>query len=1044
MKKITFLFALLCASVMAFGAIDWNNYEWLGDGAGGGAYSNKYKMTLGEGQAVVNIQKPGFADEAGIYTTFPAGVSSCTLPDGKYAVQGAGMVLYLSAFTQKETEVTVVHGTGTCVFTVYYADGTDGGGGSSEPEYASEYCAQEMSSGNTLAKFTWETTEEGAVVITIIEALGGAADATYFRANGISLDKFFVGEEAASTYFTHACSGNKVTLSLIDANNAPALGTKITVNAIIEYATSMDGNAWPTLQFEYTYGGVCVVEPELAEISIVPSSNFAQKGGEITLDIQTRDQMGAPIEADVDLAVSPADMGSIEGNVFTFAKTGAATITASSEGIETSITLYGVPSDNLAVGKTVKAGYEPGNTAELSSKVVDGNTGTMWVTWADQPTANEWLYIDLEDKYNLSGIEIVWGGNVSSNYILQVRDDAPEEADEADDEAWETIATVTDAKKNTSKFTPVSGIGRYLRFHSLSRYDNCIRMAELRAFGEEWIPAGDDEKPVMVSAELVSKTWKSAVIAVAATDNNEVAKYHVVNADPAIDVKLIAEDGKITVTGLTAETAYNFTITALDASQNESDNSMSVAVTTEAHLIVPNVAAPVPTWDATLVKSLYSDAYDFAPASLNSYNEGWWDNPTMTEETIGEDHYLHYNLYRNGMIGVQFAEVSVATMEKVHIDVFASEAGSVTFRLITAGDAEAINNTKKTLNLQAGQWNSFDFDLSEFGDHNWTHLFQYAIEGYQDGGLVGEHISVDNVYCYRTSAWVDTEVPTNVSGSMASASYFSVVLALSAEDNSGAVSFVVKNGGTEVATGSGASGATVNITVNGLTPNTNYTFSVIAKDDAGNEADAISVVAQTAAGTPAAAPAPNFSEKVAVPVFCDALEDNPAIAIGGWGQSTQAQKVQLAEGDNVYYGTNFNYLGWELNPAVNATDMEKLHVDFFSPNLTSISITPISPGKEGVKVIALTANKWNSVDIDLSDYSSANIVWSNIFQMKFMDAAPAGGELFIDNVYFWADSTGTAIDEVAEPVQVRKMIENGQLVIIKNGVRYNVAGQVIR
>ena len=132
MKKITFLFALLCASVMGF-AIDWSGYEYIGDGAGGGAYSNKYKMTLASGQAVVNIQQPGFADAPGIYTTFPAGVSDCTLPAGKYAIQGAGMVLYLSAFTAQETEVTVTHGTGTCTFTVYYVDGTTGGGGDPDP-----------------------------------------------------------------------------------------------------------------------------------------------------------------------------------------------------------------------------------------------------------------------------------------------------------------------------------------------------------------------------------------------------------------------------------------------------------------------------------------------------------------------------------------------------------------------------------------------------------------------------------------------------------------------------------------------------------------------------------------------------------------------------------------------------------------------------------------------------------------------------------------------------------------------------------------------
>lgn len=121
-KKLTILFALLCASMMGF-AIDWSGYEYLGDGAGGGAYSNKYKVAPAEGQNVVNIQKPGWAAEAGIYTSdFGGAISSCSLGD-KCAIDGGGIVLYLSAFTAKETEVTVVAAQGSKTFTVYYEDG---------------------------------------------------------------------------------------------------------------------------------------------------------------------------------------------------------------------------------------------------------------------------------------------------------------------------------------------------------------------------------------------------------------------------------------------------------------------------------------------------------------------------------------------------------------------------------------------------------------------------------------------------------------------------------------------------------------------------------------------------------------------------------------------------------------------------------------------------------------------------------------------------------------------------------------------------------
>ncbi len=123
MKKIFSLLTILSLGLMSF-ATDWSAIAWLADGAGEGAYANKYKVEAAFGQNVINIQKPGFAAEAGIYTNFPAGISSCDLPTGKYVIEGAGMVMYLSAFTAKETKVSVEAGGVTYDCKVFYADGT--------------------------------------------------------------------------------------------------------------------------------------------------------------------------------------------------------------------------------------------------------------------------------------------------------------------------------------------------------------------------------------------------------------------------------------------------------------------------------------------------------------------------------------------------------------------------------------------------------------------------------------------------------------------------------------------------------------------------------------------------------------------------------------------------------------------------------------------------------------------------------------------------------------------------------------------------------
>ncbi|MBQ8938830.1 MAG: discoidin domain-containing protein [Paludibacteraceae bacterium] len=787
---------------------------------------------------------------------------------------------------------------------------------------------------------------------------------------------------------------------------------------------------------------------------------IAKVGEGVDLSVKALDQNNTEMAAEISYEINPADAGSVTAGKYIPAKVGNATIVAKSGAIESpTITIFGYEGSNLALSTNLatdnkivaQSAENPNGSANDAFFAVDGNAGSVWQgsltngTAADEAsrTFDAWFVVDLGGNYTIDLVTINFEGACAQDYHVDFSLDGTTWALGYNYTGTAGIYGRTDMLSseldNNQKV-------RYVRFWSTKAGTEWgMKMFEFQVFGREYVASDDIEKPVMTNAALESKTWNSAVIAVAATDNDEVAKYHVVDAANGIDAKYAAAEGKITVTGLTAGTAYNFVITAIDAAQNESENSVTVSVTTDARQTSPVTAAPVPTWPAAQVKSIYSDAYAFAPASLNSYNEGWWDNPNMVEEAIGEDHYLNYDLYRNGMIGAQMAETSVATMEKFHIDVFASASGSVTFRLICAGDAEAINQTKQTLELVGGQWNSFDFDLSDFNaSHNWTRFFQYAIEAYQAGGLVGEHICVDNMYFYRTTELVDTEAPTGVSASVLSSSYFGAMLSAKASDNSGAVSFEVKNGEEIVGTAGGASGTDITIVVSGLLPNTEYNLAVVAKDDAGNMAEAVMVAVKTAVA-PAAAPAPDFTNKETVAVFCDALENNPGISIGGWGQSTQVAFGELAEGDHVQYFTNMNYLGWELAPAVDATDMEYLHVDLYTTSLTSVKITPISPGHEGVYSIELTQGAWKSVEIPLSAYEANAIEWNNIFQMKFFDAAPAGGDLFVDNVYFYkSEAGGEGVENVqGDKAACTKVIENGVLYLKYEGRMYNVQGMKV-
>ena len=1258
------------------GVIDWNAYEWLGNGSGNAAYTDKIKVAAAEGQTVINLQQPDWAAEAGIYTHFGAGIQSCSLPEGKYQINGAGICLYLSAFTAKETEVTIVDATKTYVFTVYYEDGVAGEGGGegteSEPTEIWDVNFALQSQGATATAKSGNNPGE---------ANDGNEGSRWWSATGT--DEAPMTEEEEHDQWWQVNLGQRRIFNTIQILWEGAWGKSFDIQI------SDDGAAWTTVKqirdqniagpfpylqtieldekkiaqyvrfqgiergtgYAYSFWEFRVLLPNvsvLTTIDLKAGTNIAKIGGEgIALTTATKDQNSNPMSGiEITYVVTPADAGYVEGGKYIPAKIGEATIVAKSgEVVSNEIKLYGytgenvaleknveasgydetnnlfpsfavdnnegslwsartgetgdvriydawiivdlgayydlnlialrwqgacskayhvdfsanktdwrvaynagwnaiedhweylcgtvdntkvryvrvwsteavsqygvkimdlkvfgeewVPSSdtekpvmgaasienntftsaiinvsatdnteikayhvvdatngidvqvvaidgkitlndlmdattynltitaidvannesdnnavvtfttpfnaaaNLALNKSCEAGYYDGNPAESADKVNDGNANTAWVTYADQPASKEWWYVDLGRNYQLNTIKTMWGDVYSTEYILQIRTTAPAEEEKADDTAWTTLATITDATANGEVTTSVAGVGRYVRIHSLSKSSNFFRLRELQVFGTS-VVNDDTEKPVMSDASLISNDDSHAVISVSATDNNGVASYRVEDTENGINAILQVVDGKVMLEGLAGSTTYTITIKAIDFFGNESDNSKTVTFTTTLHLTAPTTAALVPTWPADQVKSLYSNTYPFAPASLNSYNEGWWAAPAMTEGNVDGNTYLYYTLANDGMIGWQYAETSVASMENLHIDIWASASGTISIRPITNGGPEI----RKSLTLVAQQWNSFDIPMTDFAGHDWTKLFQFAIEYWNAGGLTGEFIGVDNVYFYRTTPIVDDVAPTNLTVNVNKESFYSIALDVQAEDNMAAVSFSIMNGTTEVATGAAASGATTTIMVNNLTPNTNYTFTVIAKDEAGNAAEPVSVIAKTLA-TPVAAPTPDFSGKNVLPIFTDAMAGGPAtIHSGGWGETTIPEWLDLTENDKVFYAQKFNFAGWHSFGEIDATDMAYLHIDFYSIGMTQVSATPISPGHEGVATVTLNAGAWTSVDIPLSTYAAANIEWNNIFQFKFMDPVD-DNELFVDNVYFWQPIATTTVD----------------------------------
>ena len=205
--SLTFIALTLAMSASAASGIDWTSLPWLGNGSGLPTYTDKYKVSPVVGMQVVNVQIPGFSSGAvGIYLTIGSQIDDCSVANN---IQGGGILLHLSAFTAKETEVTINYHSGIeshqCTFWVYYADGSGDAGGSDvdEPEtpVESNYCQKTLTGTVHSKQITMTCTKESEgnykIVITgeNLNGLGGS----FVHINGTSAYNLGTNISSSST-----------------------------------------------------------------------------------------------------------------------------------------------------------------------------------------------------------------------------------------------------------------------------------------------------------------------------------------------------------------------------------------------------------------------------------------------------------------------------------------------------------------------------------------------------------------------------------------------------------------------------------------------------------------------------------------------------------------------------------------------------------------------------------------------------------------------------------------------------------------------------
>ena len=760
----------------------------------------------------------------------------------------------------------------------------------------------------------------------------------------------------------------------------------------------------------------------------------------VSLAARALDQNNAEMSVALSYEITPADAGAVVDGKYVPAKVGNASIVAKSGSVSSpAIEIFGYEGINLALSTNIEtdnkiiaqSDFAPNGTNAFFA--VDGNDGSVYQGSATNGTADTdeartfdaWFVVDLGANYSIDLITIHFEGACAQDYHVDFSENNTDWV-----LGYNHIGTtgINGRTDMLSSQLDNNNKVRYVRFWSTKAATQYgMKIFEFQVFGREYVASDDTEKPVMGNATLVSKTWNSAIIAVDATDNDEVAKYHVVDLAQSFDAKFVATNGQITVTGLKPSTAYYFMIYAVDAAQNESQYAKSVGVTTDAHVSEPQAACAAPTWPAAQVQAIYSPTYN---ADCNF--QDWGSGTAYTSTDYGKK----FALAGGGYFGMDGFALNCPLMEKLHADIWIADDATLRIVPICRNAADTGNEPEigEFVTLRGQQWNSIDLTLSE-GEFakvtNWSNVYQVKIDN-----AANLTIWLGNLYFYRAEPLVDNEAPTNVQASVAGAGYFSATLAVSAVENSGVVNFRVLNGDQEVAKGGGASGQTAHITVPNLKANTEYTFSVVAYDANDNAAEPVNVQVTTLAA-PAPAVLPTYDAADVKGVYTDNytnvamdIQDwyaGPAIAAGLLAENRQALCLTPNTTPNSCFGLAF--------PAMDITAYDALELDIYPLAENAVLDIQVIGVGEASTTFNLTANEWNHISLNIDGNTKTNCE-----QIGFYNCQNLQGVCFVQNLLFVQDGDTTAIENTEIGEKAIKMIENGQLIILRDGKRYTITG----
>ncbi|MBO5584586.1 MAG: hypothetical protein J5942_08875 [Prevotella sp.] len=658
---------------------------------------------------------------------------------------------------------------------------------------------------------------------------------------------------------------------------------------------------------------------------------------------------------------------------------------------------------NLTSGKTVYPlgglkSFLPDDVVtedNLQKITQDGNTDNVFLfpenganLAYNQTLGIQGFYIDLGESKTIGAIQSTWeGADCGANIYLTNTEPAADGS-----LTGETLIATFDNAKESAKNVAVTAenSGRYIVFVPTVATNDAWGV-KIRTFA-----AFEKEVSVLTSFEVSPSTVKL---------NEETA----LTLSPKDQLGLTLTDG--VTYGVSSGTLNGnlFTPAAVgDVTITATYNGVSIPATIK----VINISAPTenptePTDLAASVIAVYSAKYG---KGINDSNPGWGigggaPDPFYTSVEEVEIANAHKVVHVKGT-GFNSRTAGGAEITSDYSKVYVALYPFSATQAKIFGDNQ-YGNAKTVDGLVPGQWNYISVDNTG------------SFPNYMLVELVGEtEFYLDHFYAAKPAV-EDDEAPVLETAELAAAGIGSLTLKLKATDNKSAqVTYVITDQNNAVYTTKGNSGAEITFAIGNLAFDTEYTLSIIAKDDNENASAAQTVTGTTTALT--AAPVPTKDAADVISLYSNAYEAATTWYAGGWGQSTVMNTVAV-DGDDILKFSNFNYFGFDgFSNQLDLSDMVYLHIDVLPMQDMNLRITPImtsAPIENATTVGTLTAGVWNSKDIKLSDLG-LDYANAKAFQLK-IDNGNGSDILFVDNIYFWKDGGDTPDPQPTE------LIDNG-------------------